>query len=474
MHRAAGADSPLGRDLAIILDILALLGMDSQSYMGRSGDEHAEDLMPHLLPRLYELVGVTDERLLFIGQKLLNLLIAVIVGAPAERLENEFFQVCTPVREHLVQLVDGEGRLGEAINNLVGAATYIHNMTIQGKTIEQMALFKPGDDGQEPVAMIVLSAVLDLIVPFISDDLRKPLEAVLQLMNDFAQLAVDPSKQTLRNRQESIVKNLAECLSAPQHTVSGVLALARGDWGEATELCRPFCNLDPELLKQLSRYLPSVRDTIFPKAQDAAGAQGASLEEKKNQFIARAKAIGDSALRGGGGAMELFELTDLDGDGRISVEEFRLVIRRLGYRLSDHRIDEILSRCKGNALKKAHVDKKDLEGMTMPEFKSALDYLQQRVTLDSMSLLGNSWGRLVAILVFLMFVLLLTFCFLYAGISAFTTGGVFSSIINSGMAIGSGLALARQKQGASVQDSESKERVKSIVVDVKDTIYGDE
>jgi len=60
--------------------------------------------------------------------------------------------------------------------------------------------------------------------------------------------------------------------------------------------------------------------------------------------------------------------------------------------------------------------------------------------------------------------------FIWLGINAFVTGGVFNSIVNSVMTISSGIALWKKQQSAE-QNSENNDKIKNMVQEVQDTVF---
>merc|ERR1719198_1383711 len=112
-----------------------------------------------------------------------------------------------------------------------------------------------------------------------------------------------------------------------------------------------------------------------------------SLAEGGSSLVStRLKQIQGKLASGSGDSGDLFALTDVDGNGKINMEEFNMCVVRLGYKLNPSRVNEIFSKCK-----------KDInsEELNEQEFKDALDYLKARVATTSHGMLGKSWPVLM-------------------------------------------------------------------------------
>ena len=128
-------------------------------------------------------------------------------------------------------------------------------------------------------------------------------------------------------------------------------------------------------------------------------------------------------------AKDLFKVFDIDKSGRINIDEFKLLTKRLNMTLSDHRIREIFTSVKGEKIKESQ----ELDEI---EFEKALGYLQEKSIMLTLEYLGITKEVLFGILIWLTLLLLILFAFIFVGIAAFTVGGTFGSIINSLFPIG--------------------------------------
>jgi len=253
----------------------------------------------------------------------------------------------------------------------------------------------------------------------------------------------------------------------PDDVILGIVALSKGDWAGALALCRPFCKLDVRQLEQLTQLLPGVQKMV-KLASDPNNAMKAGLEgmgKVSGLAASRMQQITGKLAGGKGDSGDLFALTDVDGNGKINMEEFNMCTVRLGYKLNPSRVNEIFSKCK-----------KDLgaQELNEQEFKDALDYLQTRVATTSHQLLGKSWPTLMALLTMQTIMLFLLICFIFLGMTAFTQGGgAFNSIINSAMTLVAGAGMFKKGHGQK-NESEEQKKTADVVMEEHDTVFNDQ
>ena len=126
---------------------------------------------------------------------------------------------------------------------------------------------------------------------------------------------------------------------------------------------------------------------------------------------------------------DLFKVFDADKSGKISLDEFKLLTKRLSMTLSDHRIREIFTSVKGEEINYN-------QELNEKEFEKALNYLQEKSIMLTLEYLGITKEILFGILMWLVALLMILFAFIFVGIAAFAIGGTFGSIINSLFPIG--------------------------------------
>jgi len=192
--------------------------------------------------------------------------------------------------------------------------------------------------------------------------------------------------------------------------------------------------------------------------------------------------ITTDALNNKGTPEELFELLDVDRNGHISQEEFRLLMDRLDFPLNEHRIIEIMSSCKKPRLnlsksKLAGATETEIDaanGLDLEEFKEALKYLQSLIAMNAMQNLNIAWPRLMFLLIVFGALLVMLFLFIAIGMNAFVSSGVFSSVVNSVLTIATGLGgFKLVKAGGTDTDKKDgdNKHAMAAVQDVKATFF---
>jgi Ca2+-binding EF-hand superfamily protein len=314
--------------------------------------------------------------------------------------------------------------------------------------------------------MDMVNAAMDIVLPFLPSDLRKPLCELVKAMTRLTELQKSVTRENLHKKLPDLVEPISTAFSVPEIYISGIVALAQADWKGAADLCKLFCQLDIDKLEQMTELLPSIMEIMNvgsnAKGSPADNGMEALATSTGGKFIAaRIEQINSKLATRGGDAQDLFAITDIDGNGKISQEEFNMCTVRLGYKLLPSRLNEVFSKVK-----------KDISSQELneQEFKAALDYLQVRVASNTLSLLGMSWPRLMMWLGFVTLILMLIILFIFLGMSAFMAGGTFSAIINSGMTVGAGLLTFKKGsvQTGSAQEEEKKtqdmvEKVQKLV-----------
>lgn len=118
------------------------------------------------------------------------------------------------------------------------------------------------------------------------------------------------------------------------------------------------------LVKQLKKYLQGVG--VIDKSGNLDSIQQLNLET-----------VALSVSSEGVGYRDLFRLVDFDNSGSLSKEEFKVAVNRLGYKLSDHRVDEVY----------AHVDAHN-SNLSYTQFHKAIDYIIDKNSHTALNYLG--------------------------------------------------------------------------------------
>jgi len=246
--------------------------------------------------------------------------------------------------------------------------------------------------------------------------------------------------------------------------VLGIVALSRGDWAGAVQLCRPFCKLDVQQLEMLTQLLPPVQKMV-KLGNDPKAAMNAGVGKVSGLVSSRLTQISGKLQGGKGDSGDLFALTDVDGNGKINMEEFNMCTVRLGYKLNQSRLNEIFSKCKKDV---------GAQELTEQEFKDAMDYLQTKIASTAHGMLGKSWPMLMLFLTVQTLMLFLLICFIFLGMTAFNPGGgAFNAVINSGMTLIAGAGMFKKGSG-NKNETEELKKTKDTVSVQQDTVMNDQ
>eukprot|EP00747_Dinoflagellata_sp_TGD_P128376 gnl/TRDRNA2_/TRDRNA2_174524_c1_seq1.p1 gnl/TRDRNA2_/TRDRNA2_174524_c1~~gnl/TRDRNA2_/TRDRNA2_174524_c1_seq1.p1 ORF type:complete len:603 (+),score=96.81 gnl/TRDRNA2_/TRDRNA2_174524_c1_seq1:43-1809(+) len=482
-------ESEVGKAIAVVLDMLTLIGMDKTLYLQKFDmqTEVQSNLLPAVIERLFEHAKLDqNEELIDIVNRLINLMIGLCIDVSPDLINKQITGLIRPLETYAKGLLKGDERLERAGERLIESSRFIAAKAAGGKSLAQMKLFEPRGDGKPAPAVDILESILDLLLPFLPHDVRKPFFSILRTLSELSHLSHNPTANGFAKHGPVIVEQIAVALSVPQHTINGIFALAKGDWAGAADLCRPFCNIDPDTLEQMAKLLPTVRNTVTT-GKDVTDRlfhreDLDNMAKDNGNTAAVVNKVANNVRSGKASTSDMFELIDLDHNGQVSVEEFRMLTKRLGFELNEHRILEIFSKCKkklpvaanGRSSTVISASGDDEMGLNDQEFKKAFQYLEQKIAENSMGLLGRSWGRLMQILCAMIFILILLFVFITLGISAFVTGGAFGSVINSIMTISAGLGLSGKKAGGSSSASEDQSKISGMVEEVQETVFKDQ
>eukprot|EP01016_Furgasonia_blochmanni_P002730 TRINITY_DN11069_c0_g1_i3.p1 TRINITY_DN11069_c0_g1~~TRINITY_DN11069_c0_g1_i3.p1 ORF type:complete len:230 (+),score=46.15 TRINITY_DN11069_c0_g1_i3:65-754(+) len=175
----------------------------------------------------------------------------------------------------------------------------------------------------------------------------------------------------------------------------------------------------------------------------------------------------DRIRRGAATNNDLYLLAIEEGgsrDGRLTPEDFAMVVKRMGTPLTRHRLTEIMASVKGSK----NARNKNIT-LSVKEFEKALEYLNEKNSYLGMVFLGISRETLALIVLGLSLLLILLFIFIFLGISAFTHGDGFTAIINSGIIVGAGGAVGKEKE--SIDEKLNDEDVNGAVGDAQEVLY---
>jgi hypothetical protein len=219
-------------------------------------------------------------------------------------------------------------------------------------------------------------------------------------------------------------------------TINGIMGIINGDIEAIVTFVAPIAKIDPAFWKKIVDVLKGVKE--FINIIRSGFARNKKKKIDPSMISDAMKEMTKKIREGTAGIKELFDLVDDEGDksGGISKDEFGGLLAKLQIDASEHRINEIFSKCK-----KDSTDNPD--ELNIDEFKVALEYVQEKDTSIGLNLIGLSNSQLIIILCALVFILVMLLAFILLGMNAFTPGGVFNSIINSMMPMLAGTGVGR-------------------------------
>lgn len=255
-------------------------------------------------------------------------------------------------------------------------------------------------------------------------------EDVLKYIENFPNNSQEGSLQDLRK----IAIKLYELLSMPKtgssKLIFSMFLLCRGELDQLEDDLLSLLAMDKRSLKLVKQLLQDFQHIVRAHqetlSQKMEIVQAAASEDTAAQFKDFKESLRNKVLD----TKDLFKAFDADKSGKISLEEFKLLTKRLKMDLSEHRIVEIFTSVKKGegSLENGELNEK--------EFELAFSYLQEKSIMLTLEYLGITKEILFGILLWLVFLLLVLFAFIFAGIAAFTISGTFGSIINSIFPIG--------------------------------------
>lgn len=229
-----------------------------------------------------------------------------------------------------------------------------------------------------------------------------------------------------------IASKLGEMVFSIDHPAQGLFVsvsyLTKGDIDKVGDEMLKILSIDKKSMKKLKQLLHEFRSLVeLPQNFIAEKVKivNASLNQDFNDLDILQEKIKNKELD----SKDLFLVFDRDKSGKIGLEEFKLLTRRLNMELSEHRIKEIFTSVKGEA-------STSNQELNEKEFELAFNYLQEKSIKLTLEFLGITKEILFGILIWLTFLLMILFGFIFAGIAAFTIGGTFGAIINSIFPIG--------------------------------------
>lgn len=202
--------------------------------------------------------------------------------------------------------------------------------------------------------------------------------------------------------------DLADAFNLPRPIMEGILALARGNVSDAVSLGESLGGFDEKNVEELRKTIKSIQSLINGKKDGGSGLSGLNLQGMSRE--------------------EIFAMADKDQSGTLDFDEFKELLKYFGMVLSDQSTLEMF----------ATADKSGTGVLNYGEFEFAMDAIEKKLGSGALNSLGLSTIDIAAIVVVLIGLITAIFIFIFMGISAFTTGSAFGTVINSVAVLGGG------------------------------------
>jgi len=238
------------------------------------------------------------------------------------------------------------------------------------------------------------------------------------------------------NSFESALKDFGNTFKVESSIISAVIAIAKHDIDSIAQFAERFGRFEPGSITKIVHVIENIQS---PKSSDSSDSQPSS--EKSTQVNgSNDHKVDLSSLDPG----KVFDMFDKDHSGFIDYNEFTDLIKYMNVNVTPPRALKIFSEA---ASADGRCDK--------VAFEKALAALNELVTEKVLADMGLSVGKLVAIFVALVLLLLGLFAFIFLGIAAFKTGNTFGTVINSILPCAAAAGLSTKK-GVDKDETESK------------------
>lgn len=260
--------------------------------------------------------------------------------------------------------------------------------------------------------------------------LIKLIEDIVEFLEQYASNSLEVKKQQLQEIALELGVILFPNEKDTQAIIESLFNFINGDFDKMTPELFNLFNIDKKSFKIIKNLLEEFK-TILQGPQAYINQKVTYLTSSlTGQNVTGLDIIKDKLnMDKDMDPKDLFKVFDADKSGKISIDEFKLLTKRLNMILSDHRIREIFTSVKGEEINYS-------QELNEKEFEKALSYLQEKSIMLTLEYLGITKEILFGILIWLVTLLLILFAFIFVGIAAFAIGGTFGSIINSLFPIG--------------------------------------
>jgi len=255
-------------------------------------------------------------------------------------------------------------------------------------------------------------------------------EEIIEFIEQYSSNSTEIKKQQIQDIALMLGKILFPTQPETQQIIESIFNFINGDFDKLSPELFNLFNIDKKTFKIIKGILEEFK-TILQGPEAYVTKKIAYLNSSiTGQNVSSLDLIKDKLkMDKDMDTKDLFKVFDSDKSGKISLEEFKLLTKRLNMTLSDHRIKEIFTSVKGDDINYS-------QELNEKEFEKALDYLQDKSIMLTLEYLGITKEILFGVLIWLVMLLLILFAFIFVGIAAFAIGGTFGSIINSMFPIG--------------------------------------
>ena len=256
------------------------------------------------------------------------------------------------------------------------------------------------------------------------------IEDVMEFISQFSTNSLEIKKQQLQEIASTLGKILFPSDENTQQIIESIFNFINGDFERLSPELFELFNIDRKTFKIIKGLLEEFK-TILQAPQVYVNKKITYLTSSlTGQNVSSLDIIKDKLkMEKDMDSKDLFKVFDSDKSGKISLDEFKLLTKRLNMTLSDHRIREIFTSVKGEEINYS-------QELNEKEFEQAFNYLQEKSIMLTLEYLGITKEILFGILIWLTTLLLILFAFIFVGIAGFAVGGTFGSIINSMFPIG--------------------------------------
>ena len=186
---------------------------------------------------------------------------------------------------------------------------------------------------------------IDVFIPLMLPDLHSSIEKIKDVVNlSFELYNISGDTKKLQAFLPKLAETLGDLFGINSVQINQVMGIMQGDPKLIKELISPICKLDSPIVEILFGLM---KDTAgkMNSINSLVSASGNKVEEiDKGDWLEILKKVKDGTAE----IRDLFRMIEMKGgnNGGISKKEFKDLLAKLSMNVTDHRIDEIFSKCK--------------------------------------------------------------------------------------------------------------------------------